>query len=464
MLSFLFLLSCGCPSFEEMVVEDRTGVADAAFLDEIEVGIARFAERTGRDGVCVPGVVVVEDAWPRRPSAAGRYRGPRRPILMEPVVRNPYRVTLHELCHALDAEEGHSEARPDLFPASDVEASYSESLRSREEEAFARACAWGARDLGVYEAVEETCGVETVSAQAWYLRDEVYPAVPQTEVETDSIALTVASREVSLTVGVVVLGLAAVGDRLLIVVDGYTGWPDAGTWLYALDPASGEVEAYLDLALERGDVVLAQSDGPVVVLMDRDADGEAEIWTADERGTLSEVAPVGALQPQGAVVSDGVVVVSGYLVPPCDGGNCLTEGRMAAWDLETGAALDSPAEGLGYARSLALADGAIELSDNTRYGRYDPRTGGWSARDLPSGLSGLGVLGPERRLFLSGDASTLAPVLYDRAAETWHLAAEPCLPGAGYRYVATLEGRAYLLGGGLVGEEGTLPLLVVGEG
>src|SRR4051812_2349743 len=100
------LLACTCTSFDDMDVVDATrDGASADFLGEISRAIDDFASWTGRDGVCVPGVRVVDHVDMMVPEFTGKYQGAHEPIRIDPESEHPYTSIVHELSHGLDHRE-----------------------------------------------------------------------------------------------------------------------------------------------------------------------------------------------------------------------------------------------------------------------------------------------------------------------------------------------------------------------
>ena len=172
------VLACACPSFADLEVDDPTGTAEA----RIEAAIADFAAWSGRAGVCVGEIEVVEDAWPGWPEAKASHRDRR--ILVEADTWAMERTIRHELCHGLDQMEAITLDHPHLFAADDADvALYGREALARQE-AFAAVCEQPAPDLGAARAVDETCGTTRVTRRRDWVAKHVWTAVGETEVGT----------------------------------------------------------------------------------------------------------------------------------------------------------------------------------------------------------------------------------------------------------------------------------------
>ncbi|CAN0453397.1 unnamed protein product, partial [Ectocarpus fasciculatus] len=108
------MAGCGCPDFDEMVVEQQ---AESLVwpLQNVADTVDEFAAWTGRDGVCVPGIEVVQEL-----DSQGVYRGPMRKIIVRAGAVDGAITTRHELCHALDQGEKISREHKALFTGDHV--------------------------------------------------------------------------------------------------------------------------------------------------------------------------------------------------------------------------------------------------------------------------------------------------------------------------------------------------------
>lgn len=187
------LVACACPTFDDMVVEDVDGTASSETVDAARAALASFAAWTEDEGVCVPGIDLVDDvAEPlfldEGYAAGGEYRGRRRTIRIS--TQFPSMVgtsTFHELCHATDKLEGHADAL--AWPEVADRAIY-EGEDARNED-FAMACQGGAPDVVLDTALVERCGAEPLLDDVdRYLADVVFPGAPRMDLAQGELALT----------------------------------------------------------------------------------------------------------------------------------------------------------------------------------------------------------------------------------------------------------------------------------
>lgn len=452
-------MGCACPTFADMAVEDPDGIAEPAFVAEMEGALADFAAWTAREGVCVPAIEVRAriDTWSE--DAVGLYDEPGEPILVEPGASEPRRVALHELCHALEDQEDHTDAHPELFPASDVEIEPGyHTYARRKTESFARRCEDGPAEIGLDLAVEAACGVELVGQTTRYLHDEIWVAAPALPIAEERVALSVETVAIPLDPAFYVYDAAVAGDDLLLLVDRFDVDDDAyAVEVLRVDPATGEVLGRV--AVEppgqwSGDGKLAASDDvPVALVGAYDADGAHgyRAYALDLAAGTSTALPVDGVDGwvEAAAVSEGDLYVAEGHAP------------MRGWDLATGAALDVGDGGAGW--TLRPAAGGVELYGSGAIGRFDRASGAWTTTDLPSGLGGYARLSETERLFLYGWGDGVAPVVVDVETGTIAIGQDPCGEPRGSLW-AELDDGALIVGAHYAEDGATVPVYRVRKG
>ncbi|MES2644621.1 MAG: hypothetical protein V4850_34355 [Myxococcota bacterium] len=371
----LVLAGC-CPTFAQMDVIDHAD-APADLLAEVRRSIDTFAAWTGRDGVCVASVEVVDVVDDE--GNGGDYRGRGAPIRMRADMDVDH-VIQHELCHALDFEERLAPPHYDL-----LEAAAGEDGADLDEE-FAKVCDGGPPPLGEI-ALLEACGIE--SPLAAVLRDEVYRAYVDAPV---TIAGPPALREVARPFGEnAVVELGPWLDELLFVVQ----TPDGADELVRFDPIDATVRARIPLpAAAAGSPWHIPSDD-----VPRFGTGR-QTWAVTADRTAIVAAPLPGYATLDHATSP---IVAGGRVHYTDSDR--TALRVAS--LEDGAELPGPG---GFIPSFepaftwavaANADGLVIAGqvDSRRGGTlatWSPTENTWSGRDLADGLDG------DRGALLSG--------------------------------------------------------------
>ncbi len=438
------LAGCGCPTFADMEVRDPAGLGDAALDEAIVAGIADFAAWTGREGVCVPAVEVREDVLPAVSSAVGRYRGPKRPILVEPGGHDVEEVVRHELCHALDFEEGHSVENMDLFPPEDIPANeFYVTDESRSNEAFARACE-RVPDLDLPLALEARCGDTLLSARDRYLHDIVWSEADALSLSNDPRDVRFEAARLDLDVDLYIQGTGSAGGDLLLAVD----WHDPARDHYVagvvrVRPGTGELDARLEIPSESMEprLVVAASDDGVVVIVGDTAPGGADVaaaYTVDlEARTVTPLVLVGLPSMiQEIAVSEGVLYAIG------------AETTVGTWDLDTGAhaVLTPPGRVWSALRPTA---GGIEAHTAAGFARYDRATDAWEVYPPLANVGGFARLSETERLFAYHYDGLRGTAVLDLSTRTWHLASDPCVsldmePTTAW---ADVGGSAWALGG-----------------
>lgn len=359
MLLLGYLAACGCPSFEEMEV---TGTQDMELQGRLEAAIDDFAAWTGREGVCVPGIEVQPALWVAGEEVGAAYAGPHAWIRMGSDPGHVERAALHELCHAIDEQEGHSAAQPELFSGDDVtnDALYPTEAARRGEH-FARSCASGGSSYELIFATDDLCGVSRWGFDFAYIQREIYSALPRPTIEGSGVSFTTTSRELQVGTEVEVRDAVRSGDALLLLAE----WPTAaGTeWgLVQIEPASGARLQTLPLGV--GDSIgagaeLVRSDGPALVLTG--VEGNRALLQVDLALGSVHALVEGLDAPGGsapAAWSEGVLYVTGSRAD----GTPLT----TAWSEEGARALEPLAP--GYA--IAPVPGGVELYTSAGLQRY----------------------------------------------------------------------------------------------
>lgn len=335
------LLACSpCTPFAEMTLPpDAEALADT---------LADFAAWSGREGVCVPGVEW-RDELAEGPATLGRYDGPGEPILLrrpDAPAATMARTLRHELCHALDREEGLAEALTAELDPGSVDASAYPTEAERLAEAFALACEGGPPPLQMRTALAARCDLDANPAAA-PVRAEVYPFAPgELPVEVGEDPAVVAALP---TAGGVLLDATARGDALWSLVDD-------GNAVQVVTAADGATVP----AAEQAHALGAFDEEPLLV-------GPAGVFTAREGTALSETA---ALAAAGSGPSLGVATPDGLVGPGADAApdpallatDVDAQGEHVLALLESGELWQNGARapGLDGAEALALGpDGAV---------------------------------------------------------------------------------------------------------
>lgn len=278
----LLLAACSepCPSFGDVDVQDHTTAGADSVVSEMRRALDDFASWTGRRGVCVASLTAEDaltddgiDIWGRFEPAQDYDAG----YTIEPgTIRidrdaDAYETTVHELCHAIDAAEGHSDANPDIFEAKAVPRSelYDDGAE-RVGEAFAEACEGGPHDVTLGRWLEQTCGAEVISATERYLAGHVYTHAPRVSFEEGDVPMWEPTGTLEVPLGAYAGSWAAVGDAVVaagdaVDVDGMLSYPALFVW----SDGAGMPDRTIDLRPwnpAQYDPVLADAKDRVIVL------------------------------------------------------------------------------------------------------------------------------------------------------------------------------------------------------
>jgi hypothetical protein len=440
-----------------MEVVDVTGTADRALLDEITSAVADFEEWTGRTGVCVPDVHVVDTVGE---GLGGRFQELKEPILIARQASDPYRFTVHELCHALDAVEGHSDS--ELFPPVPADENYV-TLWQRKSEAFADACENGPIDLGVKAYLEDTCGITFVDAVERYVREEVYVEATYTVPSAEPAAASLERGWLGLAGGSYVYDAALIEGRSWVLVDWYVAEEDVTTiGLAEVDPASGEVGAPLRFPIGQllHGGILARADSGITAIV---GDADSGTFVAIEVDPETSEATRLDLDLPGFI--DAAARSDGTLYTAHDA--CGEEGCTAsitAWNLDTLAPVSVPSPG-ERVWSLHPVPGGIEAYTEAGLVRYDGS--GWEiVASLPEGMGPYGWLSERERLFVvrAGDGAYI-PVVLDIGTQSWRMLESGCGDlGLTNPLIAAGEGSAWVLGNPYDADGAPIPAVRITSG
>jgi len=458
-----------CPSFDEMDVIDPDGLAGDEAIGAMWDGIDRFARWTGRDGVCVPEVKVVDHMQ----GLNGRFIGLREPILVaSKAVGDPW-VVIHEMCHAGDTIEEYHERHPRLFSAQQVrKRRHYRTGGQRSGEAFARTCDDGPQELTISTILEDECGQEVIGDARRFLRHQLWTDVEDEPLSAERPVVTVArSRIAGLSTGASLRAFAGAGDDLLFVM----AWearrvdePNLGSdehrlehQLVRIDPRAGAVVDRVDLPVdidELGTWSLLPSTDRRPLLVYSGADTQAWIVDAGDlslveipfpqlpehhavagvliegRAWYSEVGGEGVVEslPVGAGIPDALADLD-------LGDRLLPSDRVVADRPEDGLHAGPPDrdvfdQGRGVVWITLSPGGGFIAASGDRIVWYDVDTGQGVLTHLPDtwGLHTLAMAGDGRlvtgNLLWSGVASEVLTglLVFDPSTGGWALPADPC--------------------------------------
>lgn len=395
------LLACTCPSFDEMeVVAVDTSATDDR-LATVQDALADFAAWTGDEGVCVP-EIRLQEVIPERNldvgELAGVYAGEHNPIRLDADSGGLQLTTFHELCHASDRLEGHSDAIawPEVADRSLYKGKY------LVPEDFAEACEGGPPDVTLDRALVAACGTEpTFDANAYYLADVVFPHAPAPGwSDAPYMYSETATPWEGLAYGVGILDARVVDDEVLFLL-----WTDSNMYVVAFDTTLTELRWQRVIAEGvyplHAAFVGADVGRYVALWLYGDHDEVVEVVEADQNGV------VGTTAIGNECVGNPMAIVGGILY-------CAQDDTIVASTLSgEPVALEPPEELFG--RPLAVTalwpegDGvAFYVAEGL--GRYDADDGSWSVEpaigevvtrvDVGDGRSLVKVSGTPARWFV----------------------------------------------------------------
>lgn len=462
-----------CPSFDHMEVFDRDRVADGVTEHSALFALQDFARWTGREGVCVSRIDLVETM---PVGVAGRYWGPGEPIEVLVGAPEMENTLLHELGHAIDHEEDHVGRYPDLFPPADRDPVDYISSNTLRQETFADTVAMGVIDLDFRQVLIDECGIDSTWTDATaYVQAEIYSAREPSPALGHRLGLSrIEGPELTgLRDDASILDMVGYDGELLLLMGGrrYAG-REIHDWVVPVqverqvvrvDPSTGAVLDHIDLPPAEARfgaspaMWFASTEGrPVVVVNDTTTRMyELEPKAGTVRGMPSIHMPPFWQVPV-AILDSGDRRLAFF---PSHWDDLPS---LHAVDLDSGEALDLEMyqEDWGmtvYVQGLWPVGGRL-LMDSYHEGIswYDPKMREWDVTPVPTwwGMRDPRRLGDRYMLFhtrfdADTEMSSAAPVgIYDLEDRSWLIAEDPCTTRYDDIVVAreaTLDGVLWML-------------------
>ncbi len=442
-----------CAPFAELEVTNPDGAAPADVIAEVHAALDQFEDWTGREGVCVAEARLVPEIVSDGRTVLGRNHEGWIEIVYNRGGLGFDVIVRHELCHAVDREAGwFSETRPDWFPP------------PLPHEELAYLCDEGPQPVSLTEAIEDTCGIDLLSARQGYINDEIYAAVEvASEPPVGTLPITLERRALTGLPEEGDLGQFAAGGSALVL----SAWSAAGDDAYVIsilviEPASAAVVGAVEgPIMPRGTTytLLPSDEDPLLVYSE-----QARAWTVDTAaGALTEMPFPRFERVLSGAVLDGAAWVTGTAEGEA-------EDTFSRVDLATGARTVIPwPEGIASwspaPDGAALSGLAWDAITGRSWLAYAPDTGTWTRAVYPAGWNGMSmqVTLPDGRVVATWmdllAVSEYYPVglaVIDPATGAWWLPDAPCADDAISLFpnLLSIGGEPWLLEYGYGFEEG----------
>ncbi len=377
----------------------------------------------------MPGIEVVSATDSRLdPPYPGLYQGSGVPILVAPALTYSVKeTTRHELCHAVDNDEGIVTGQEDLFPEA------GDSYLGDPAEQFAYVCQEDPRDLALAWPVHGACGDAALAAQERFVAEDVLASGRPGARVTGPIRSSIERRAVEFPWDSAPLAVAASAGRGLAVGVEPSGGALA---LLVVDPSVGE-EWTLDLApsVDSSSSWAMVADDTRAYVFSEERGGGAWQVDLEERVAVEIPSPPtasGSSSTRGTVVAGGVWILDAGLRAP----------ELLLWDPATGHALDRAViEPLRSARfaPAGMPQAVGILAEGTRVWlaaydgmlAFDTRSREWRHLGKPSPSSTLYRLTRAGDLLLTYVMYAGEPhiflLLLDPATGEWIVPTDPCV-------------------------------------
>lgn len=428
------VVGCECKTFSEMKVADPDQLVSGAVLESVQRVLLDFERWSGREGVCVPEIRVVDGDDPRLDDVGGIYLGPRRPILLSADGSRLDIVARHELCHALDAREGFSAEHLDTFP--EEAPPYSESA----EERFADVCQVAPLDLSFALQVTSDCGMAADARAAELVLQEIYPLADLSAAVVDRVTVEIERQPESPPVGGMFSAKAVMdgkGIAVSVPTEG-SGFPS----VMRFDPETREtvtVQVPSEIGTDGGSFSLITGDGAVYLL---EAQTDAPAWRIEFDGAGATAVSAPPMSATGSYVVGTIKDGAAWMIDVAADVPVFTR-----WDLTTLLVeevgwpedLSQLAEGSGwpgFGASVVSHSGGLSVVSPHALLRYFPdeqtwqveRFDGATSAELYRGATDGGRIVTFASMGWFHLRSTTLSVLlvFDSTESSWSLPGDPC--------------------------------------
>jgi hypothetical protein len=325
-----------CPTYSawddlEVGIEDPEDAEQQSVQHRVALALDAFARWSGRDEVCVSSVEVVA---PGDEQTLGWWTPDDASLVITTLGDDPWQSTTHELCHAVDWEEGISRAHRDLFTGEDVPHSLERPTRAhRRREDFALVCGNGPRDATRWRRWRDECGLrfdDEELAAIEMAQHEVFAPSQLIPWEQPSDALTIGEPWAPPTTpeGWRLVSYQAAGAELALLY----ALGDAGYGVDFVDPGSGRLFQRSTVApcAHRLDCRVARLEG--------EGGPWLEVEAGDERWLL-QLSMAGVERVENRCEGFDAQLVAGAALWTWDGEDLPT---VTGCDLATGALVEPP--------------------------------------------------------------------------------------------------------------------------
>lgn len=380
-----------------------------------------------------------------------------------------YRITTHELCHAIDDVAGYSRIYTGLFSGIGVElGTLYDTDELRRAELFAEACEGGPRDLSLQWEVAARCGT-TPDPVDVFINTTVYPFASKVNLGAD-FSYTATTRTLRGIDGVV-RAMASAGGDLWVIEQQMVPGPILQSTDFLVRIDGERLIARERYALGRdtySDALIPMDQAILLPLWDENGHRWSRFDLIERTFSPIDLPNMNWIYFASGVATQGVIYSAGtYWVEEVNEYVGRAYSTVRGWSLSDG---EIPLnfdrhtwDKSVYPDAMQIVDGALELYSSEGLSRQVGDD--WDIRAVPYGLyyEAFFPIDEHRRLLFlfSEQYQDVLPVVYDRAADTWSLPHDACtfIPLDGW-YIVEHEGRVLVMSESTNSEE---PVITVTE-
>ncbi len=422
----------------------------ASTVERVAAQLEQFIDWTGREQSCVQGITLRSDYDVVHGGyAQGSFRRATGEIQVSTAFDDPESSLVHELCHAIDQQDGTSRRDRDLFPRGSLDRG--DGRPAKPSEVFALTCDRGPQQATRWQLVEQQCEVavsELSTAALQRVQETVYVDAESGADWGSATARVEAGQPWALTApepNLSLAGIAAGSDHVVVVWRSVA--VEGRVVVDHLAPGTGTPELWQEIETCGPDPdychveLLPGPEGPWIHSQGGTSVGERRLWRLSPEGATETRTP--CLSDSWDLVVDGQLWSASFMVNYGPVNQEATLQKLDGCEIETGEerSLDAPTPlfpRIGW--ELSWAPPTLTWVDQAPAVWWRgaalswPDAQGWQERELPTHLDlaamAIGAEGGFEFLVLTPTADgrrVLGLVRYEPISDTWSAPVSSCV-------------------------------------